>query len=69
MKMRELASEITIDPRKLTDYALDPKSPKGKDKAQMFQRYLGYSKEDYHILLNHFIFPKDSYETRITRCC
>jgi hypothetical protein len=52
MKMRELASEITIDPRKLTDYALDPESPKGKDKAQMFQRYLGYTKENHQILLD-----------------
>jgi hypothetical protein len=33
MKMRELVDVITIDPRKLTDYALDPESPRGKDKA------------------------------------
>jgi hypothetical protein len=51
MKMRELVSEITIDPRKLTDYALDPESPRGKDKALMFQRCLGYTKENYQILL------------------
>jgi hypothetical protein len=51
MKMRELVSEIMIDPGKLTDYALDPESPKGKDKAWMFQRYLGYTKENYQILL------------------
>jgi hypothetical protein len=52
MKMRELVSEITIDTRKLTDYTLDPESPKGKDKAIMFQRYLGYNKENYQILLD-----------------
>jgi hypothetical protein len=52
MKMRELVSEITIDPRKLTDYALDPESPRGKDKALMFQRHLGYTKENYQILLD-----------------
>jgi hypothetical protein len=52
MKMRELVSEITIDTRKLTDYALDPESPKGKDTAIMFQRYLGYNKENYQILLD-----------------
>jgi hypothetical protein len=52
MKMRELVSEIIIDTRKLTDYALDPESPKGKDKAIMFQRHLGYNKENYQILLD-----------------
>ena len=52
MKMRELVSEIVINTRKLTDYALDPESPKGKDKAIMFQRHLGYNKENYQILLD-----------------
>ncbi len=33
MKLGELVDEIVIDPRKLTDYALDPENPKGKDKA------------------------------------
>lgn len=50
--MRELVSEIIIDTRKLTDYALDPESPKGKDKAIMFQRHLGYNKENYQIFLD-----------------
>ena len=52
MKMRELVSEIVIDPRKLTDYALDSESLRGKNKALMFQRYLGYTKENYQILLD-----------------
>lgn len=52
MKMRELVSEVIIDPRKLTDYALDLENPKGKDKALMFQRHLGYTKENYQILLD-----------------
>lgn len=41
MKLRELVDQILIDPRKLTDYALDMDNPKGKDKAVMFQRHLG----------------------------
>jgi hypothetical protein len=52
MKMRELVSEIVIDPRKLTDYALDSESLRGKNKALMFQRHLGYTKENYQILLD-----------------
>ena len=52
MKLRELVDEILIDPRKLTDYALDPDNPKGKDKAVMFQRHLGYTKDNYQLLLD-----------------
>jgi hypothetical protein len=52
MKLRELVNEVIIDPRKLTDYALDPENPKGKDKAVMFQRHLGYTKDNYQLLLN-----------------
>lgn len=52
MKLRELVDDIVIDPRKLTDYALDPENPKGKDKALMFQRHLGYTKENYQLLID-----------------
>ncbi len=52
MKLREIADEILIDTRKLTDYALDPDNPKGKDKAFMFQKHLGYTKENYQPLLD-----------------
>ncbi len=52
MKLRELADEILIDPRKLTAYALDPDNPKGKDKAFMFQKHLGYTKDNYQPLLD-----------------
>jgi hypothetical protein len=52
MKLRELVNEVIIDPRKLTDYALDPDNPKGKDKAVMFQRHLGYTKDNYQLLLD-----------------
>jgi hypothetical protein len=52
MKLRELVDEVIIDPRKLTDYALDPENPKGKDKAAMFARHLGYTKDNYRSLLD-----------------
>jgi hypothetical protein len=52
MKLRELVDETIIDPRKLTDYALDPENPKGKDKAVMFEKYLGYTKDNYQSLLD-----------------
>jgi hypothetical protein len=52
MKLRELVDATIIDPRKLTDYALDPENPKGKDKAVMFEKYLGYTKDNYQSLLD-----------------
>jgi filamentous hemagglutinin len=52
MQLRELVDEVLIDPRKLTDYALDPDNPKGRDKAVMFQRHLGYTKDNYQLLLD-----------------
>ncbi len=51
MKLREYADEIIIDTRKLTNYVLDSENPKGKDKAIMFQKHLGYNQENYPALL------------------
>ena len=51
MKLRELVDEIFIDPRKLTNYALDPENPKGKNKALMFAQHLSYTKNNYQLLL------------------
>ncbi len=51
MKLREYADNIFIDPRKLTNYALDLDNPKGRNKALMFQQYLGYTKDNYQALL------------------
>ncbi|MEA5617066.1 hypothetical protein VB711_04315 [Cronbergia sp. UHCC 0137] len=56
MKLRELVNEILIDPRKLTAYALDPENPKGKNKAFMFEKYLGYTKDNYQPLLDQIYF-------------
>ena len=52
MKLKELFNHIEINPRKLTEYALDPENPKGANKALMFQRHLGYNKDNYQLLRN-----------------
>ncbi|MEB3884299.1 DUF6883 domain-containing protein [Lyngbya sp. CCY1209] len=52
MKLRELVDEILIERRKLTDYALNPDNPKGKNKALMFAKYLGYTIDNYQLLLD-----------------
>jgi hypothetical protein len=52
MKLKELVEEVIIDPRKLTEYALDLENPKGKDKAVMFQRHLGFTKDNHQLLLD-----------------
>lgn len=51
MKLGDIVSRVVIAPRKLTDYALNPDNPKGADKAVMFQRYLGFTKDNYEPLL------------------
>ncbi len=51
MKLREIAAQIQIDPCKLTDYALNPENPVGKDKAFMFQKHLGFTRSNHEPLL------------------
>jgi len=51
MKLRDFASQITIDPAKLTIYALNENHPHGKHKARVFAAALGYTTENYRSLL------------------
>ncbi len=52
MKLKEIVDTIFIDPRKLTDYALSPENPKGKDKAFLFKKRLSYTPQNYQALLS-----------------
>jgi hypothetical protein len=51
MKLSDVVSRIEIDPRKLTEYALNPDNPIGADKAAIFQRVLGYNRDNHQLLL------------------
>ncbi|WP_017316761.1 DUF6883 domain-containing protein [Mastigocladopsis repens] len=51
MKLGDIVSCIVIDPRKLTNYALNTDNPVGADKAVMFQRDLGFTIDNYQLLL------------------
>lgn len=51
MTLLDLAVRIVIDPRKLTEYALNPDAPKGRHKALVFERVLGYTRENHEHLL------------------
>lgn len=51
VKLRDVVSRLAIDPRKLIDYALDPESLKGADKALVFRQHLGFTKETFQPLL------------------
>ncbi len=51
MKLADIAASVHIDPRKLTHYALDADSPIGKHKAVLFERLLGFTKENHAELL------------------
>jgi hypothetical protein len=51
MKLADIVSRVIIDPRKLTEYALDPESPWGRHKAIVFEQTLGFTREKYADLL------------------
>lgn len=51
MKLGDIISRVVIDPRKLTEYALNPDNPVCADKAAMFQQHLGFTKDNYEALL------------------
>lgn len=51
MKLADIVDHLTIDPHKLTDYALDPDSPWGHHKAKVFKESLGFTRENYANLL------------------
>ena len=46
------ADQAIIDPRKLTDYALDPNHPVGGNKARVFEAELGYNQSNADDLLD-----------------
>jgi|YNPNPStandDraft_1061719.scaffolds.fasta_scaffold30954_4 hypothetical protein len=50
MKLGELASHISIDPRKLAAYALNPNAPRGRHKALVFDQVLGYNLSNWREL-------------------
>lgn len=51
MKLGDVAQELMIDIRKLTDYALNPDNPVGADKAKVFEQRLGYTPNCWRPLL------------------
>jgi hypothetical protein len=51
MKLTDIVNRIVIDPRKLTEYALNPKSPLGCHKAIVFDQSLGFTLDNYTDLL------------------
>jgi hypothetical protein len=52
MKLRDFASAIYINPSKLVDYALNPDHSRGGHKARVFRAALGYTIDNYQLLLN-----------------
>lgn len=43
------------DPRKFTEYALDPDSERGRDKARVFRSALGFGSEDWETLRDRIL--------------
>jgi hypothetical protein len=44
------AERAQIDPRKLTEYVLNPNHPYGKDKAVVFASALGITSDNFEVL-------------------
>jgi hypothetical protein len=51
MRLRDIVRRVVVDARKLTDYALDPENPIGRHKAVVFERRLGFTRDNYVLLL------------------
>lgn len=51
VRLRDIVSRVVIDTRKLTHYALDPDNPIGRHKALVFERRLGFTRDNYALLL------------------
>jgi len=51
MKLADIVNRIVIDPRKLIDYALDPNNPVDRHKALIFERHLGFTRQNYESLM------------------
>jgi len=51
MKLSEIVERVIIDPRKLTEYALNQEAPWGRHKAIVFEKALGITQQNYVDLL------------------
>jgi len=67
VKLGDVASLVTIDPRKLTAYALDPEHPLGCHKAYVFERVLGFTVSNYEPLVEQIERAALSAEAYLTR--
>jgi hypothetical protein len=49
--LADVVRRAVIDPHKLMEYALNPQAPRGRHKALVFARVLGYTRDNYARLL------------------
>jgi len=63
LKLADIVDNVVINSRKLTHYALDPNSPKGKHKAVLFEKLLGFTQKNYTHLLHQLKTKSLSAET------
>lgn len=67
MKLKDVVSDVVIDPRKLTEYALNPDNPVGTNKALMFRLHLGFTRDNYEDLLEQIKIKVLSSEASLLR--
>lgn len=61
-----MAERLVIDHRKFIEYALNPNHPTGGDKARVFARALGYTKDNYHALVQQIETTALTSEARVS---
>lgn len=64
MKLADIVEQISVDPRKLTDYALNFEAPWGRHKALVFKQALGFTQQNYADLLTQI--KQQAMETEAT---
>jgi predicted transcriptional regulator len=67
MKLGKAVNRVVVDLRKLIEYALDPNNPVGRHKARVFEQALGFTKDNYDLLLTQIECAALSAEAHLKR--
>jgi hypothetical protein len=67
MTLRDIVRQVAVDARKLIDYALDPENPIGRHKAMVFERCLGFTRDNYALLQQQVEFHALDAEASLQR--
>lgn len=67
MKLGDTVNRVSTDTLRLTEYALNAENPVGANKALMFQRHLGFTRDNYDSLLEQISMRSPDSEAILQR--